>query len=236
MIDQLIIGDKASFDDFSASLASRDIGAPKKKSIKETVPFSNITYDFSAINGELYWEERELEYTFEITARTAEELEELKRAFLNWVMFVHKEELHDPFIPDYHFVATYDDMKIEDEAGLEKTTITVTFTADPYMRGNARKVYEYELDDSKGYSRSVMLLNEGKRKVVPVIKVAGDNIIRIFNTHSFDTVEQVLLAELSAGEWRAENIVLHSGVTIPFIECTRAIPCSVTFSFTEEVL
>ena len=78
MIDQIKIGDKSSYDDFSASFSNRKIGKPKKKVIKETIPFSNITYDFSAINGELYWEERELEYTFEITADTPEELEELK--------------------------------------------------------------------------------------------------------------------------------------------------------------
>ena len=74
MIDQLIIGDKASCDDYGASVASRKIVPPKKKEIKETVPFSNVTYDFSAINGEQYWEERELEYTLEIIAPTPEEL------------------------------------------------------------------------------------------------------------------------------------------------------------------
>lgn len=40
MIDQLIIGDKASFDDFGASVATRKIKMPKKKSIKETVPLT----------------------------------------------------------------------------------------------------------------------------------------------------------------------------------------------------
>ena len=62
MIDQLIIGKIASYDDFGASVAERKIIKPKKKSIKETVPFSNVTHDFSAIDGELYWEEASLEY------------------------------------------------------------------------------------------------------------------------------------------------------------------------------
>lgn len=56
MLDQLIIGDKSSFDDFDASVSERNISPPKKKEIKETVPFSNVTYDFSKINGELFWE------------------------------------------------------------------------------------------------------------------------------------------------------------------------------------
>jgi predicted Ser/Thr protein kinase len=80
MLDQLIIGDKGSCDDFEASVKERVIHPPKKKSIKKTIPFSNVTHDFSAINGEVYWEERTLEYIFEIIANSAEELEEKKQA------------------------------------------------------------------------------------------------------------------------------------------------------------
>lgn len=148
MNDQLIIGDKASVDDFEASLATRNIGMPTKKSIKETVPFSNVTYDFSKINGELYWEERELEYVFEIIAPTPEKLEELKTAFSNWVMNVHEEEIHDPFIPDHHFVGTFDDIDFEDEESLDKTTVTVTFTAYPYKIANLPTVTELDGDSS----------------------------------------------------------------------------------------
>lgn len=107
MLDQLIIGTKASQDDFDASLRKRYIGKPKKKSIKETVPFSNLTYDFSAINGEVYWEEAELEYTFEILASTPEELESKKREFSNWVMNVTNEPIYDPYEPDWHYNGTF---------------------------------------------------------------------------------------------------------------------------------
>ena len=142
MIDQLIIGDKASFDDFEASVAFRTIGLPEKKTIKETVPFSNVTYDFSKINGELYWNERELEYVFEIVAQTPERLEDLKAAFASWVMNIHQEELHDPFIPDHHFVATFSKIKFDDEEGLNKTTATVVFASYPYKVANLPRVFE----------------------------------------------------------------------------------------------
>lgn len=145
MIDQLIIGDKASYDDFSASMASRKIGNPKKKSITATVPYSNVTYDFSKINGELYWEQRSLEYIFEIIASTPEQLEELKTAFSAWVMNVQDEEIHDPFIPEYHFVGTFDDISFADEETLDKTTVTVKFKAYPYKVANFPTVIEGEL-------------------------------------------------------------------------------------------
>lgn len=148
MIDQLTIGSTSSYDDFEASVKERTIGAPKKKIIKETVPFSNETHDFSAINGEIYWEERPLKYVFEIMANTPEQLEEKKQPFLAWVMNVINEEIHDPFISDYHFMGTFDDIDINDSE-IEKSTITVTFTAYPYMISNAKRMGIFKLTDTE---------------------------------------------------------------------------------------
>lgn len=170
MIDQLIIGEKASFDDFGASLATRNIGMPTKKSIKETVPFSNVTYDFSKINGELYWEERELEYVFEIIASTPERLEELKTAFASWVMNVHQEEIHDPFIPLHHFVGTFDDIDFEDEESLDKTTVTVTFTAYPYKVANQPTVFEET--SSMDTRKRLIVENTSSHRVNAVLSLA----------------------------------------------------------------
>lgn len=172
MIDQLIIGDKASFDDFRASMATRTIGMPTKKSIKETVPFSNVTYDFSAIGGELYWEERELEYVFEIIAATPERLEELKTAFASWVMNVHEEEIHDPFIPDYHFVGTFEDIEFGDEESLDKTTVSVTFTAYPYKVANLPKVVEQKAGDS---IETFYVENNSSHRIFPKITIESNN-------------------------------------------------------------
>lgn len=140
MLDQLTIGNKKSLDDFDASISGRHIGSPAKKIVKETVPFSNKTYDFSKINGELYWEERELEYEFEITANSPEELEAKKTAFSNWVTGVTEAEIHDPHIPDYHFVGTYEDMDFDDDESVEKTVATVRFKAYPYKIKNEATV------------------------------------------------------------------------------------------------
>lgn len=139
MFDQLIIGNVASYDDFGASVAKRKITKPKKKSIKETVPFSNVTHDFSAINGEVYWEEGSLEYIFEMIADSAEELEEMKIPFMSWIMNVMNEELHDPYIRDFHFLATFDEIDVDDSE-VEKATITVKFTAYPYMISNEKRI------------------------------------------------------------------------------------------------
>lgn len=164
MIDQLIIGNLASYDDFEASVRERKDNKPKKKIIKETVPFSNVTYDFTAINGEIYWEERTLEYVFEITANTPEELEEKKQLFVSWIMNVMNAELHDPFIRGYHFLATFDSIDIDDSE-IEKSTISVTFTAYPYMIANTKKVYTIELEEEEEVTKTVT--NDSSHRITP---------------------------------------------------------------------
>lgn len=174
MLDQLIIGDKHSFDDFGASVAERKNNKPKKKSIKETVPFSNVSHDFSAINGELYWEERELEYVFEIIADSAEELEAKKQPFMDWIMNVMNAELHDPFIKDYHFIATYSDMD-EDDSEIEKSTITVKFTAYPYMIADVKRVSVHSLTETE---KTVIVTNNSSHRITPTFIPTVECIVK----------------------------------------------------------
>lgn len=179
MFDQVIIGNLGSVDDFDASMAERTIGEPKKKSIKETVPFSNAIYDFTKINGEIYWKERTLEYIFEIIADSPQELEEKKLAFKTWVMNIHEEELHDPYITDYHFIATFDDIKCDDSE-IEKSTIEVTFTACPYMISNNAKRYVYPFEAN--VEKLVLITNKSSHKITPTLTASVPVTIKKGNT------------------------------------------------------
>lgn len=201
MIDQLQIGSKYSYDDFEASVKERKIGSPKKKEIKETVPFSNITYDFSAINGEVYWEERTLEYIFEMDALTPEELEEMKLDFKTWVMNVIEEELYDPFIENHHFIATFSDISFDDSE-IEKTTITVKFTAYPYMISNQKKVFKFTL--TEGVETKVVVYNHSSHKIAPtfILDVPASLVIGS-STYS-----------MNAGEITSDEIKLEIGTNM----------------------
>lgn len=224
-MDQLIIGDKASFDDFAASVATRKIKMPKKKSIRETVPFSNVTYDFSAINGETYWEDRELEYVFELTADDPEELEELKTKFAAWVMSVQGQELHDPYIPDYHFLATYDDMDPVDDEGLDKCTITVKFTAYPYKIANVPKVYEVILKSGTS-ATTFYACNESDHPISLTISTPVDLTVTIV-----DKGWEAILA----GTRTCAELKLPVGRSAIEISNPRGVSFNATISFAEEV-
>lgn len=218
MIDQLRIGNKYSYDDFEASISERKIGSPKKKSIKDTVPFSNVTHDFSMINGEMYWEERSLEYVFEIDAETPERLEEKKIAFSSWIMNVFKEELHDPFIEDYHFTATFEDIEFDDSE-VEKTTATVSFTAYPFMIANIRNVHQYNITSGQ----VIRLQNASAHKVTPTLTAS----VPVSFTHNGITYS------FNAGEITNEALKLDVGLNE--ITITSAQAGMLRFQYYREV-
>lgn len=229
MIDQIKIGNKSSYDDFFASLAHRKIGQPKKKIIKETVPFSNETYDFSAINGEIYWEERELEYIFEILADTPEDLENYKSDFATWVMNVFKQNIYDPFISNYHFLATYEDMDFDDDDDVEKTTATVKFAAYPYKISNEPRIFSLAVAASSNVTMDIE--NKSSHKVTPTITV--DKPITIVITTA---TGEVISYSFGAGSTKDERMQLEIGGNVISIQNNNTdSQAIVSISYDEEV-
>lgn len=227
MLDQLIIGNKVSYDDFGASVAYRTIEQPKKKEIKETIPFSNVTYDFSAINGEFYWNERKLEYVFEMTASTPQELEGMKIAFASWIMNIQDEKIFDPFIADYHFKGTFSEMYFEDDDSVEKTTATVAFMAYPYKIANTPKnvVTEITYTASGNMQRSVSIVNNSSHRLIPKVVVTGSVSIQSGSA----------TVSVSSGTYEDEAFMLPVGETEWVITNKGTETAKVTISFSEEV-
>ena len=146
MMDELKTKNVSSFSYFGASVRSRKIKAPAKKSIRKTVPFSSQIYDFSKIDGEIYYGEQELEYVLEMSADSAEKLEKKKMPLKNWLMNIFEENLYDPFTEEYHYKATYSSHKFDDSEDGEYTALTVVFKAYPYMISNTAKEFSFNLN------------------------------------------------------------------------------------------
>ncbi len=220
-IDQLVIENTGSYDEFEASVAERKIEAPKKKSIKETVPFSNEIYDFSAINGEVYWEERTLEYVFEITAMSAEKLEEKKQPFVSWIMNIKEAKIYDPFIADFHFVGTFDSISFDDSE-IEKSTITVKFTAYPYMIANKKRFFKFNLTESAAVVKNVF--NNSSHRITPTF-ISDVPVTLEVGGESYS---------IPAGETTDDSFKLEPGVSAITLQSTGGSG-SVTIEFCEEV-
>lgn len=220
MLDQIIIDGIGSSDRFDASVRDRSIGEPKKKIIKQTVPYSNKTYDFSKLDGELYWEERPLEYSMEIMAGTPEELERKKTSFKRWVMPMMDAELHDPFIANYHFVVTFNDISFDDSE-VEKTTAKVAFSAYPYKIANEKKSYSFPLTTAES---SKVVENDSDHKVVPTF------VSDVGFTVQLDGVS----FSVPAGTTKDETFKLKEGTNALLISSTAGTG-TLTIEFSEEV-
>lgn len=223
MFDQLIAGGKASYEDFGASVASRSISPPAKKSIRESVPFSNRTYDFSAINGEIYWNDCDLEYTLEIIADNPEMLEDKKTALSGWLMNLVDAEIIDPYISGYHFVGTFDSLSYADEEHMCKTTASAKFKAYPYKIANAATLFKYAL--AAGESKSVAVVNNSSHRITPTLTTdAAVEIVSGGTTY-----------RATAGTFNDEKFKLAAGVNMLTIKNPGTAECNIVFSFFEEV-
>lgn len=221
MIDQIKVGGESSYRQYDASVKERTIKDGKKKEIKDSVPFSNQTYDFSGINGEVYWEEKELEYVFEIEANTPEELEEKKIFFKSWIMNITEQKLYDPFIPNYHFIATFDSIDVDDSEVL-KSTIEVTFKAYPYMIANQPKRQEFTLVANE--TTTLHFTNISSHKITPTIySTVGITV----------TVNSTMAYAVSSGLTTSPQFVLEPGAIRLDIKST--FNGSGYISFIEEV-
>lgn len=244
MFDSVVIGNKDSFYDYEASMKEREIGEPKKKSIKETVPFSNVVYDFTKINGEIYWEERPLTYVFEITADSPEFLEVKKQDFKAWVMNVHEENLYDPYIEHYHFVATFDDIKCDDSE-IEKSTITVAFTAYPYMVANQKTTKsclvnasgDTDIDDD--FQANIGGSTDTEYKYDSVVSNLCDHRIKptFFSIASCYLIHNGVTYEIPANEeFSSDDILLEVGDNELEFQAKTAYSHLVDITYYEEVL
>ena len=123
-------GGKHSYRDFGMTLKSKNIGNPKKRKIKETVPYMNGQYDFSMLHGDQTYEERSLQYVFNLIDQNKELMNARKVAALNWLEAGCQEILWDDAIPGYYFLAECTDIDFKESGRIGE--LTATFTAYPF--------------------------------------------------------------------------------------------------------
>jgi hypothetical protein len=122
---------KNSLMDFGAVITKRNIGYPARKIVEETVPYSSVTYDFSALYGENAYSDRTLEYEFSIVCSSPTELHRRISRFINWLYSpTEKLKLHDYRDEEYDFMARCTSAVPETNA--TAGIVSVTFSASPY--------------------------------------------------------------------------------------------------------
>ena len=143
---------KHSFNDLGLTiLNTRAIETPSKIKITESIPFSNLTYDFSNLYGSNCYSERKLEYEFLIKTHNNMELEFKRMLIDQWLLSSNsKTQLFDDNIPGYYYLAECISVEFEDLVKIGK--LKAIFTAYPFRIGEAHEGnslwdnFNFELD------------------------------------------------------------------------------------------
>ena len=125
----ITINGKNSFIDFGLVISDKTVGLPTKKVITDTVPFFNGFYDFSNVQGFNFFDDRYLEFVFDITADTQTELEELYTDVLIWLMDTNQSTIYDSE-SQKTYVGSLDKWSVEEDILYKQ--LTVSFKCQPY--------------------------------------------------------------------------------------------------------
>lgn len=209
--DGIRINGKHSYGDFGLYLKSRNIGLPEQKSIRETVPFMNGYYDFSALNGAPAWNERVIEYAFDVVYDTPADLDFFVSYVLGWLGLVHDADIFDDTVYGYHWHGSYKEAKVAwDESGLH-AEIAVSFVVHPFKIANEAKAHSLT-------AGTHTIINSGMA-VSPYAQSDADAAIQIGNYVSSIPANEEIQLEIDLE--RGENTVLITGegtVTLSYFE------------------
>lgn len=164
----LTINGMDSYIDFGQCIASREISIPEKRVIKESVPYKNGDYDFTALNSEPTFENRTITYKFDIIGVNMEEVEEQKRELLDWLMFVEDADVYDGYLDGYHFHGSYESAEWEED--WEQSALIVTFSVYPYMIADTETVQTFSITNS---NKTINITNDSSHEIIPTINTTA---------------------------------------------------------------
>lgn len=195
-------------------LLERDAPTPSEKAITDSVPYQQGEYDFSLLDGQRYFDVREIEYQFVIfdadyRFRSSTE-HEIKRKLIPQGY----QELHDSHIPGYVWRAKCSDVSVEDSVEDSTLIATVTFTAYPYALTENDEgadiwddvnfdhwIFQYVDFDVNG-DRDVNIVNIGSAFVQCGFELTGS--VKLSNSILGDV-------ELNQNNYQTTQIVLDPG-------------------------
>lgn len=236
--DGITLHEKHSYRDFGAWLRSKNIPIPETIKIEEEVPYMQGVYDFSTIyDGEQTYTERELEYVFDLHARTNSPKKELRARttlFVNWLKSSIKSKMIDDDYPGYYFLAeAVKDISVNDE-DIYTFTVTVKLMTYALMikcdyEGQTKwdefcflndilQKTKYEVNNSK----DIILYNNGIRSLTPRIICNSDFVLKK------DDIEY----KIKSGETKDYRFILKKGEN----KITIVGSGSIEFLFRIEVL
>ena len=197
--------------DFGLCLNSKELTAPVKKASRVSIPFMHGTYDFSDIYGDVYFEDRELTYLFDVLGDSPADVESTVSAVSDWAAMITNADILDDDIPFWHYRGSCTEIGVErDESGL-MAQLEIKMTIYPFKIADDPCRIRVEIGDN-------VVANRGHRAQMTVVpdQTMTIQIGSLKQTFSSETVADIALEHgdnvvtVSSGggsiEWREEMI------------------------------
>ena len=151
--------------DLGFQVASRSLTPPAPKSVRKSIPFTDGSYDFSAAYGRVFFDDRELSYTFHVLEDGAPAAEAEVSRLIMFLSGVHDSDIHDDDSPFHHFRGSYAGSEVEwDEDGCA-ATVTATFAVHPWRISDdwceARLEVGDNVVDNRGMPARITVVPDG---------------------------------------------------------------------------
>nr|DAD92556.1 MAG TPA: distal tail protein [Siphoviridae sp. ctUse40] len=196
MIKQLFANGKSSYNDFKIYIKERNPSIPTKRKNIKTVPGMHGAYDFSDLYGEVIYENRTIEYKFDVTGWDIEDLDYERRRVMDWLLNINQTEIIDEYSPHYHWYGSYSEGSWKEDA--EQGTLTVKFNVYPFAISNNPIEVNFK---STIEEQEIKIDNTSSHRVVPKIITDGNILIK----------KDGKSVSLSAGEWEVDNLYFEKG-------------------------
>lgn len=194
-----------SFGDYDSTqeglfLVSREAPTPDEKEMVESVPFMQGQYDFSTLNTDRFFENREITYKLIRFESEYEDRKEPEQKIKRQLMPLGVGILYDTHDRGYHWRGKCKSVEVEDDSETNLLTATVVFDCYPFAIKNDAVTKEFDVTDGD----SVLVSNDGVTTVTP--KIVTDSTFTI--NPSDDSSEKTTL---KSGNYDDPDFVLRPG-------------------------
>ena len=186
---------------FRLFLHERIAPTPKEKEVKVSIPYRQGLIDLSGIMGQRVYENREITYIFYRFGVAMDDAGVIQSAIENLLMREIETELYDSYEPAFYYRGKCREIFVDDDYPHNRLRIEMTFDLHPFkfrheLESELREAEVFDqfifdidtfqhsytqdalvVDHSAGQSQQVVIHNNSKRNVRPIINSIAQRIV-----------------------------------------------------------
>lgn len=239
----VVIQNGIAFADFDSRtegfyLNTRDAPSPGEKANTESVAYMHGVYDFSTLDDERFFENRDLTFEFTLPSKDYPDRSRAENELKRRLMPLPIQSITDTHLPPWrHWRGKVKSISVTDDTDKRALTATIVFDAYPFAIAETAEgdqtwnnIYfpedvfqEVDFDVVDGTDQKIVLINPGDSRLSPTILVTGTVTI---------TGDLFGAVTLPAGNYSDTEVALVEGINYLKLSGSG----HVTFGFIKEVM